>query len=1079
MVEQAVAGLATINSWTANSHTLTTANGTTSEARCAMLVAATGGGAPTAAAEIICPAASKLYILKNTTGYTVTLKTAAGSGVAVPNGDTAFLFCDGTNVNACITTVTFANGTANGVAYLNASKVLTSGSGLTYDGTALTMGANPTLSAGTANGVLYLNGSKVATSGSALTYNGTGLGVGVSSAAAPIEIVYTASGQQVAQRWRSSAGNTYGFDFVGNSVDNGWGQIATYTNGYLYWGVSATAGAYTELMRLTSDGLGIGGAPEAGIKLKLYGALKIQSAQPAYLMNSDNTNNVQIANAGATGATNGQMAFTLGAVGEGMRLTSTGLGIGTSSPGAKLQVNGGASPSRGIAAILSASVTGAQLQFTQGSVDDWAIGQPAGTSAFAFWSGRATGSDGTERMRLDSSGNLGLGVTPGAWGSNSKAFEVAGAAAGHVVAYVNQLSVGRNYYQTNTDIFYAYTGQSAQRLLLTNDGQFQFFTAPSGTAGNAISFTQAMTLDASGNLLVGKTSSYSGFRLQVNNGNGYAVENSAGTGQAAWFGAGGNVGLSSGNAAVINGVSGVIFGVNSVESMRLDSSGNLGLGVTPSASTSTVNLQVKGTAVLIGNSSGAEGAYLTSNAIFNSGWKYISTAAASRYDQGLGAHAWFTAPSGTAGNAISFTQAMTLTSDGKLLVGTATDNANARVHFAGTTQSDNGINLSYFGVGSALIRIADGNNLTFGLDSAAGNTERMRLDSSGNLGLGVTPSAWFTDYRVMQIGLAGAVFNDNFNEDLNVSSNAYADTRGGYKFIRTGYAQRYTQTNSGQHQWRISTASGTAGNAISFTQAMTLDAGGRLLVGRTSSAGSQYSLELDNGSSDNRIGMYAGATLTGGLLCATNEIRMLGIGASTVLTFQANGQERARITSGGDLLVGTTDAAQTSGAGFKVGGAGGAGVGQVAIVDADSTNSTVTYRLYSTGAAAYRFYVGLGGTIYATNTTITAISDQRLKENIRDLDAGLSEVMALKPRKFDWKAGKGKDKKNDRGWIAQEFEQVFPDMVDTWQDPAPEGEEPYKAVNADLIPVLVKAMQEQQALIAALTARVAQLERQS
>jgi hypothetical protein len=260
---------------------------------------------------------------------------------------------------------------------------------------------------------------------------------------------------------------------------------------------------------------------------------------------------------------------------------------------------------------------------------------------------------------------------------------------------------------------------------------------------------------------------------------------------------------------------------------------------------------------------------------------------------------------------------------------------------------------------------------------------------------------------------------------------------------------------------------------------MTLDAGGRLLVGRTSSAGSQYSLELDNGSSDNRIGMYAGATLTGGLLCATNEIRMLGIGASTVLTFQANGQERARITSGGDLLVGTTDAAQTSGAGFKVGGAGGAGVGQVAIVDADSTNSTVTYRLYSTGAAAYRFYVGLGGTIYATNTTITAISDQRLKENIRDLDAGLSEVMALKPRKFDWKAGKGKDKKNDRGWIAQEFEQVFPDMVDTWQDPAPEGEEPYKAVNADLIPVLVKAMQEQQALIAALTARVAQLERQS
>ena len=117
----------------------------------------------------------------------------------------------------------------------------------------------------------------------------------------------------------------------------------------------------------------------------------------------------------------------------------------------------------------------------------------------------------------------------------------------------------------------------------------------------------------------------------------------------------------------------------------------------------------------------------------------------------------------------------------------------------------------------------------------------------------------------------------------------------------------------------------------------------------------------------------------------------------------------------------------------------------------------------------------MGGTVYATNTTITAISDQRLKENIQDLDVGLDAVMALKPRKFDWKEGKGKNKKGDRGWIAQEFEQVFPDMVDTWRDPVPEGEEPYKAVNAHLIPVLVKAIQEQQAVIEQLKVDVAAL----
>ena len=83
--------------------------------------------------------------------------------------------------------------------------------------------------------------------------------------------------------------------------------------------------------------------------------------------------------------------------------------------------------------------------------------------------------------------------------------------------------------------------------------------------------------------------------------------------------------------------------------------------------------------------------------------------------------------------------------------------------------------------------------------------------------------------------------------------------------------------------------------------------------------------------------------------------------------------------------------------------------------------------------------------------------------------------MALKPRKFDWKEGKGKNIKGDRGWIAQEFEQVFPDMISTWKDEPPEGEEPYKSVGADLIPVLVKAIQELKAELDATKAEVAAL----
>lgn len=181
------------------------------------------------------------------------------------------------------------------------------------------------------------------------------------------------------------------------------------------------------------------------------------------------------------------------------------------------------------------------------------------------------------------------------------------------------------------------------------------------------------------------------------------------------------------------------------------------------------------------------------------------------------------------------------------------------------------------------------------------------------------------------------------------------------------------------------------------------------------------------------------------------------------------------ITASSGLLLGTTNAGVGTATGFRVVGVT-SDADRAELGSAASTNGGIGWSMYSTGAGAYRFYVGYGGTIYATSTTITGISDQRLKENIRDLDDGLASVMALKPRKFDWKENKGANIKNARGFIAQEFEQVFPDMIDEWQDPAPEGEEPYKAVRADLIPTLVKAIQEQQTLITSLTARIEALE---
>jgi hypothetical protein len=355
-------------------------------------------------------------------------------------------------------------------------------------------------------------------------------------------------------------------------------------------------------------------------------------------------------------------------------------------------------------------------------------------------------------------------------------------------------------------------------------------------------------------------------------------------------------------------------------------------------------------------------------------------------------------------------------------------------------------------------------------DGSPDNT--MLFDSSGNLGLGVTPSAWAT-LKPIEIGYIGNAFSGYINDvGIYATSNAYYN--GGWKYAASSkLATRYS-AEAGVHSWSYA-ASGTAGNAISFTQAMTLDGNGDFLIGTTSAPANGANARNVVFNNPNSVPTYvkisnavSGATASDGfdLIMGTSSDAYVFNRENGPMIFGTNNTERARITSGGDLLVGKT-ATDGSVVGVQL-----LPSGASAFTRSGSTNATSTLDVYSTGAGAYRFYVGMDGTVNATNTTISAISDQRLKENVQDLDVGLDKIMALKPRKFDWKEGKGKDKKGDRGWIAQEFEQVFPDMITTWKDAPPEGEEPYKAVNADLIPVLVKAIQEQQAIIEQLKARL-------
>jgi hypothetical protein len=222
---------------------------------------------------------------------------------------------------------------------------------------------------------------------------------------------------------------------------------------------------------------------------------------------------------------------------------------------------------------------------------------------------------------------------------------------------------------------------------------------------------------------------------------------------------------------------------------------------------------------------------------------------------------------------------------------------------------------------------------------------------------------------------------------------------------------------------------------------------------------------FDNGTSTFIVGNSAGG----------NNKLLYGTGSHPMI-FYTNATDAMRIDATQNLLVGATTSGVANG-GIQLQPAGnGASIPLIASSGNSASDGAVTMAVYSTSAAQYQFYVGYAGTVFARSIAISALSDARLKENIVDLDVGLDKIMALKPRKFDWKEGKGNNKKNVRGFIAQELEQVFPDLIDEWRDPAPEGEEPYRSVRQDLMPVLVKAIQEQQALITALTARIEALE---
>jgi hypothetical protein len=295
-----------------------------------------------------------------------------------------------------------------------------------------------------------------------------------------------------------------------------------------------------------------------------------------------------------------------------------------------------------------------------------------------------------------------------------------------------------------------------------------------------------MTLDASGNLGIG--TSTPAFALDISQA-APRIRQTASTGtnssliQLVNTGGTAYVGLDSSTAGLTaayslnlyhSGAYPIVFSTNNTERMRLDSAGNLGLGVAPSASwfSGSKVFQFGATGALWTN--GANNSAFSHNAVFgDASTTYQTTGVASYYRQLNGAHNWLTAPSGTAGNAISFSQVMTLDASGRLLVGYTSGfdalQVNGSISSQGggyvgfyrngatnNTSTVDGVTISQFGISSGVATgRSDASTWVAGFDSlrlVTQGTERARIDSSGSLLVGTTTSAFTSKQEILQTG---------------------------------------------------------------------------------------------------------------------------------------------------------------------------------------------------------------------------------------------------------------------------------------------------------------------------------------
>jgi hypothetical protein len=364
-----------------------------------------------------------------------------------------------------------------------------------------------------------------------------------------------------------------------------------------------------------------------------------------------------------------------------------------------------------------------------------------------------------------------------------------------------------------------------------------------------------------------------------------------------------------------------------------------------------------------------------------------------------------------------------------------------------------------------------------------GNVQADALVAIGTTSV-TNPQASRTILQISTMGMIDALVNQ---PQIRISANEYINTSGASTYIATNVASNYSQSQ-GAHLWFYA-ASGTAGAAISFTQAMTLDASGRLGIGMTPSnilditqtqnsssiakitnasagAAAIAYFSASNGTSNINVAVFGTGYTTAGVTRSNGGY--IGCGAAGGLTFNTeasqpiyfgiNSGEVARFTSAGNLLLGATAAVDAN--------------EERLLVKYTAPKTGATFVCSSTGgnyAIVFRNPNGQVGDITTNGsaTSYTTSSDYRLKETVQPMTGGLATISALKPVNYDWII----DKTAGEGFIAHELQAVIPAAVTGEKDAVNEDGsiKPQGVDFSKIVPHLVAAIQE-------LTTRLAALE---